>query len=513
MKSAIKHFCGQKVWPYQVFTCLALAFMSGIFVAGFFELDWQISQPVFILSILMLLSSALVNLVLGSRQLVLASWLLIFVLLGSADFVYQRGRICKENPREKLTELTGPILSNPIQDFKRQQAIIETVIAGCSAKQRVLINLPHFPNYRYGDIVRLKGELMRPGMIEDFDYEKYLRPKYVSYILQSPAEIEIIGKDASFKTGPLSLLFSIKSEIETTLAKTIREPEAALGIGILTGAKASIPQGLKDDLNAAGLTHIIALSGFNITIIIAAIALVVAGHTSRRNVFLMGSLFSMAFIVMTGASASVVRAGIFSIILLYSKTIGRKSHQTNILLLTAFLMLAFNPFLLRDDMGFQLSFLAFAGLIYLARPISFIIERSMLSGLPDWIKSPFTETLAAQIAVFPLIAFAFGRISLIAPVSNVLVLGIIPLTMLLVFLTAIGGLVLPLIGNLIGVLAWALLAYINSIAGFSAKIPLASINAPKYSIAMIAMLYGFLTLALYFVTKRMKRRRSNEKFH
>jgi len=206
---------------------------------------------------------------------------------------------------------------------------------------------------------------------------------------------------------------------------------------------------------------------------------------------------------MTGASASVVRAGIFSLLLLYGKTLGRKAYQTNLLLLAAAIMLLFNSFLLADDLGFQLSFLAFAGIIYLSPLVGYIFAARRLSILPDWLKKALVETLSAQILVFPLIIFAFGRVSLISPLTNVAVLWILPLAMLLAFFVGISGLLSLYLGKIIGFAAWPVLAYIITVANLGAKIPLAALNTSKYQINIVLLLYLFITVTIVLTKPRV----------
>lgn len=489
--------------PYQVFTLLCAAFILGISIAPYLSFDWSSSAPVFLIIVCLLLLSALINLLMRTKFYVVLSWGLLIFITGLICYSFNSATFCEMTPLEENILVKGIIVSNPVKDFQRQQVILETEYGNCK-DMRILVNLPHFPDYRYGQAISLQGKLQKPGMIDDFDYQKYLRPKRVGYLLLNPQQISPMGDSGPVKYRIISILYSVKNRFERSVVQVLPEPEASLGVGIITGAKANIDEGLQNDLNAAGLTHIIALSGFNITIIISALALLLSGRFNRKYVFIAGALLTITFIVMTGASASVVRAGIFSLLILYSRTIGRKAHQTNLLLLTAAVMLAFNPFLLKDDLGFQLSFLAFAGLIYIANPLTHFFNRSRLKSLHDYIKLPLIETLSAQIAVFPLIAFAFGRISLISPLSNIMVLWLIPFAMLLVFLCGISGMIFIPLGKLVGLLSWPALAYIIEVARLSSRLPLASINTPKYNFAFVSSLYLVVIIVLLLALKSMR---------
>lgn len=482
---------------------MLISFILGVFAGKYLELKWQEIWPIFILAVFGILLVSLINLVLGNKILVMLGWMIILFIAGVAIYSYQNQKyFCAGDLSGENIEIEGKIINSPLLDYKSQELIIQTNRGGCQ-NIRLLAKIPRYPVFNIGDVISLHGNIQKPGMIDNFDYAKYLRPKMVSYLILSPQNIQSHGREYGIKNTILGTLYNFKNNFENAISRTMAEPEASLGIGIITGSKRNIPDDLNNDLSSAGLTHIIALSGFNVTIIVAALVSMLAGIFNRRKIFWIGSILVVIFIVMTGASASVVRAGIFSLLVLFGKTIGRKAYQTNLLLLAAALMLVFNPFLLADDLGFQLSFVAFAGLIYLARFVRFGIETSKLRLLPTTIKSMLGETLSAQIAVFPLIAFAFGRVSLIAPISNVLVLWLLPYCMLLAFAAGVGGICWYYLGRALSLLAWPWLAYIIAVAKYSAKLPFASLTVNKYNPAVILCLYFVIVLIGVLLNKRV----------
>jgi competence protein ComEC len=393
---------------------------------------------------------------------------------------------------EKKVELTGTVINDPYFSYKNQELVLETTYSGKSFL--LLVKAPRHPKYAVGSKVAISGVIQEPGIIEDFDYKRYLRGKKIAYIMLTPKEVVALEGEPSLGAQLLRYLYSFRHIFEQSLNKSLHEPYSSLAVGIITGAKRSMPEELVSDLSVAGLTHIVALSGFNITIIIVAITALLAPFLNRKRLFLVGGLLVFAFVVMTGASASVVRAGIFSLLILLGKTLARKAYQTNILLLTALLMLVINPFILTDDIGFQLSFLAFCGIIYLSPAVKSSIEKSKLKILPEYIKGPLIETLSAQIMVLPLISFAFGKISLVAPISNILVLWIIPLAMFLTFVAAIIAWVVPALAGLSAYLAWPALYYIVIVSKLSSKLPWAMIEIDKssYSVSIIFYLLIFI---------------------
>ena len=273
-----------------------------------------------------------------------------------------------------------------------------------------------------------------------------------------------------------SKLYSVVDVFERNLSLILPEPHASLASGILLGVRASMPDELLAELQKTGLTHIIALSGFNVTIIITVLVGSLVVYIGRKKTFVAGFFLVCLFVIMTGAAPSIVRAAIFCFLILFGKTIGKRGDQTNLLLLTALIMILVNPYLLPFDMGFQLSFLAFAGIVYLSPHIFNLIEKRAQRLLPDIIKQPLSETLGAQFAVMPLILKKFGIISIVSPLANILIVWIVPWIMFLTFVSGILSLIFLPLGKMTVVLLWPSLEYMIRLIGILAKIPLSSIT-------------------------------------
>jgi competence protein ComEC len=184
---------------------------------------------------------------------------------------------------------------------------------------------------------------------------------------------------------------------------------------------------LLEKFRTTGIIHIVVLSGFNLTILAQFIMIILAIFGRKISAFF-GSLAIVLFAIMTGASATIVRASIMALLVILAKMLGRNSEALRLLFVAAFLMLIFNPMLLLYDPSFQLSFLATMGLLLLSPKI----ENSIKYG--DFKFFNFREILAAtistQIFVFPLLLYMMGEISLVAPIVNILVLIFIPFSMI-----------------------------------------------------------------------------------
>jgi competence protein ComEC len=237
--------------------------------------------------------------------------------------------------------------------------------------------------------------------------------------------------------------------------------------GLLLGGTDHLSKEVQDNFSRTGMTHIVAVSGYNVTIV--AEYLMIFGiflGLWRKQAFWFAVLGIILFVIITGIPPSVVRAGIMGILLIWAMKNGRLSNSKNAILFSAGLMLLLNPMLLRWDVGFQLSFLATIGIIYLY-PIfdAILIKKNKVFGISEIL----FLTISAQIFVLPVILFNFKNLSLISPLANILILPIIPLAMFLGFLTIVVGFFSGFLASIISWLTYLPLKYeilmINYLAG------------------------------------------------
>jgi competence protein ComEC len=497
---------GNSIPPYRVFTIYAVAFILGIFVSSFFSLDIDKVLFPFLFLISMFCFSALMNFVLKNRTLTMVSWSFVFILLATIIYSYF-DKSFVNLPKTGNLEIKGSIVSNPQTDYKKQQIIVKVIQFDgktIKANMRILVDAPKFPVLAYGDIVELDGNVQRPDDNYEISYQKYLKKNLISGVIIQTDQITNTGEARSTTVMLVKGLYLISSYFEQSINRILPEPQASLASGLILGIKRNIPADLSDDLSKAGLTHIIALSGFNVTIIMKVLSDLLRKPLGKKKTFILGMVFVLFFVIMTGAASSVIRAAIFSTLIIYGSTIGRKADQTNLILLAAIIMVMINPFVLVNDVGFQLSFLAFAGLIYISPLLTKLVSNSKVNNLPEWIKSPLIETSSAQLAVFPLIIYVFGRLSVIAPIANLIVLWILPLSMLVSFLAGIGGLIYLYIGKIAGLFAWPVLSYIISATKITANLPFSSFELGKNSIIPILVLYLIIGTFLIVGYKKYK---------
>ncbi|HLD61526.1 MAG TPA: ComEC/Rec2 family competence protein, partial [Patescibacteria group bacterium] len=248
--------------------------------------------------------------------------------------------------------------------------------------------------------------------------------------------------------------------------------------------RSGIPEELKDKFSITGLSHILAVSGFNITIIGWAIYWVSARapFMNRKRAFWLSLGIIFCFVMIAGFEASIIRAAIMGSLLLIAEQAGRRRSGLNLLLIAAACMLLFNPKLFWLDIGFQLSFLATFGLLV----VSPRIEKYFL-WMPKTLelRKTFAATLSAQIMTLPIIASSFGIVSLIAPLTNIIVLPLIPYVMLFIMIAGIGAVIFIKLGAVLALVPLILIWYVIFIAQIFSDIPFAALEIKSYWIIWI----------------------------
>ncbi len=352
---------------------------------------------------------------------------------------------------------------------------------------RVLVSDKNgYPLYYYGDTVRVSGMMEKPGAIENFSYDQYLSLDDI-YAVMYRARVELINPHEGLSV--LSALFSFKEGFEDRINRLFPEPHASFMAGLLTGTRKGIPDALNASFRTVGLTHIIAISGYNISIIITLIGNALFWLPLKQR-FIPSILAITVFTIFVGASAAVVRAAIMGVLGLIAIRMERLPHARLTVLWAAFFMVLWNPKYLWYDSGFQLSFAAVIGLM----EISPLIER-YCKIFPETlgIRESLQMTMSAQIATLPLCAMFFGELSLIAPIANILAAPVIPLSMLLGFTAVVMSFLSQTLALMIAYVGWLLLQWIILVATFLSYVPYASV--PLAVGALITALYYLLLTA------------------
>ncbi|MDD5054852.1 MAG: ComEC/Rec2 family competence protein [Candidatus Peribacteraceae bacterium] len=384
-------------------------------------------------------------------------------------------------PEQRPTDARYTIETETIETICKKTKNQKTVAPGCDGTPyagpvhgKLLATGFTWPPLRYGDPITVSGKLTRPGIIEDFDYGKYLS---LRGIFATMTRASIARPQADPPTRPASWkifrkLYDTRTWYETQVQQVFVEPQAALLLGLLTGAQSGLPQHLADDFRTAGLSHIVAVSGYNVTIVLLILSGLLCWLPVRRRILPL-AIALMAYGILTGGSPPVMRAVIMGILGLIAITLGRQSTPRLTVLWTAFVMVLMRPQAISDDVSFQLSFLAVIGLMELSPWL-----QSVLKYIPDTlgVRTSLAATLAALIMTLPLTIFIFRQISLVAPITNVLVAPLIPLAMLTGFIATVAGILWLPLGLALGYPAWAVLELIILIAETGARVPWAAVK-------------------------------------
>jgi competence protein ComEC len=363
---------------------------------------------------------------------------------------------------------------------------------------------PRYPVYHYGDRVQVSGLLETPSAGDDFNYRDYLARRNVhSYVRYAEVERLTGGGGSGWKRAMLAW----KDRARATIARILPEPEASLLTGILLGVETGIPRDLMDDFNATGTSHVIAISGFNITIVVgllmATLGRLVRNRWTAAGIALLGVAL---YTVLVGADAAVVRAAVMGGVAVIGVAVQRPGTAHNTLAAAALLMTALNPFTLWDA-GFQLSVAATLGLILYAQRfeagVQGVLARRLSTERAErivgWSSDAVLLTLAAQITTTPLILWHFGRLSLVTFLTNLLILPVQSLVMLCGGLATLAGLLWEPLGRFLGWAAYLWLTWTIRVVEWTAGFPHASV-AVKLSdlglVAVYAAIGGLTWLAL-----------------
>lgn len=366
-------------------------------------------------------------------------------------------------------------------------------------KTRILAVAPLFPEVSYGDVVTVSGELLLPEPFDvdaerTFAYDAFLRKDGVFGIVPR-ARIALIEN-----RGPTDSFWGVFGEVKrvgtNALSAALPEPHASLASGLILGGKQGLGSELLNAFTVAGLVHIVVLSGYNV-MVVAEFVLRFFGLFSRRIASIAAGIAIGTFVLISGAGAASIRAGVMASIALFGRATGKTYSAFRALVFAGTLMLVWNPLLLLYDPGFQLSFIATLGLIFGAP----LFEKHLSYIRTALFRELVSATLAAQIAVLPLLLYQNGLFSLVALPANVLVLPLVPLAMLTSFVTLLFGVTASFVAPIVGLPAYALLSLIIFIAEFLSTLPVASFSVPAFPLVLVFVAYGVLGYLTYRLTR------------
>lgn len=503
----------------RLFFYSCLAFLIGVFVSSF--LDFLSSdRGLFSFFFVLILALAVAVVFYKKETAVIGIFLLVFLfgIFWEEKFEGEVFPKCKISNGSEVCDIhyfnnkdevvfEGLILEEPGKGTRNSKIILESqkieeIDSNNSnnsnkiVRGKVLITLPLGAEFNYGDKLKVKGKLKTPeSFAEDFNWSEYLRKDRIYSTIYNP-EIEQISSDNGNKV--FLEIFSLKEKLKRT-ADFLSPPSGALMSAIVLGDRSRFSKEVNDAFSRSGLVHINAISGMNIMILFEIfISFLIWLGFYRRSATIITLLFLIFYILLIGAPSSAVRAGIMGGFLYFGWALGRLNQSSRAIVFAASGMVIFNPLILARDVGFQLSFLASLGIIYL------------LPVFKRWAKaddSKFKElillTFAAQIFCLPLLIFNFGQISILSPVSNLLVVPLLPVLTIIGFLYLILGTVFPLFAVPLSFVLWPLFFYVAKVAEIISSIPFSAI---KFNIhwSLVLILYLIIIYSILKFSNRHK---------
>lgn len=496
------------------FLYLCVAVCAGVFFASFFKISANLLAVFAFLGFFCFFCGLLSR----KQKVAVGGLILLFFIFGFWRFEYawqkinDNGLVSLSKKNEEV-EFTAIVVEDPQTSDSQQKLVVEAD----QWEGKILVTKSRYPEYGYGDSLAIKGKLNLPSQTESFDYKNYLAKNGIYSTINNP-EIGFIEKARG--NVLFSKIYWLKHKLSSSLYQNLPYPHNVLMAAILFGDQSRIPgcskkeieaakeEGktcvkLKEQFNFTGLRHLTAVSGMHVAIMASLFMAIALGLGFwRGQAFWITVSIVWLFILMIGFPASAVRAGIMGTLMLFAQKVGRPASSSRVVVIAATAMILQNPLLLRFDIGFQLSFLAVMGMIYLAPSFQrwlIFLPHAILD-----IRSVVAQTLAAQVFTLPLIIFNFGQVSLYSPLANLLIVPFVPLMTVLGFFLAGIGLTCHPLAWFTSLPCWFLLEYLLKVVEIISSFPFASLNF-KISWTTLSVFYLVLALLVYKIKEHQKR--------
>jgi len=490
---------------------ISLAFLGGI------AMGWLVP-----LALLLWLGFALafgVFAVIASRLQLSAFFFVVlcFLSLGAARYQwtvphFDANHIAFYNDRDYDLLITGTVIEPP--DYRDTYTNLRIKVTAVDTgdqelpikdtlfeKSFLLARVPKNEKYEYGDVIRLRGTLKTPPENEDFSYRDYLAAQGIHSYMTN-AEVTVLPEK---RANPIvAALYAFKQRSFDNIYRMFPDPESSLLAGILLGVDTGLTDKLQQAFKNTGTAHIIAISGFNISIIAGIFFTLFSKLFGDRRGAFFAILGIALYTFIVGASAAVVRAAVMGVAALFAKQVGRRQVGLNTLLFVAALMCVWNP-LYVWDVGFQLSFFATLGLIIYGTPFSEFADRVIARILPastaERVAELFSEfvllTLAAQLTTIPIMAYHFQRISLVSFIANPFILPPQPAVMILGGLAVLVSHVSMVAGQLVAWVTYPFVLYTIRVVELFDRVPHGTLFLGDVSIWFTIFFYVVLFLVTF----------------
>ncbi len=433
-----------KTLSSKFFLFFALSFIFGIFFAYYFSP--AILLGFFILGVFLITIPPFC----GNKKIFIFGICILIAGTGMYRYHFVQNKIYNSQLK-KIAPASVVLFGTIYKEPEIREASASLVVVDEKTKEKIIIFIDKYNDFKYGDFLIISGKLRVPESFNGFDYQAYLAKEGISTIMYRP-EIEVLQKEK------YSSLFSVfyadilktKEKMRDVVYSNISPPQREILAAMLLGDKRRISSEWQEKLNYAGTRHVTAVSGLHVTVLTAIIfSFWSAIGFNRRWSFWLAFVFMFLYILLTGTQISAVRAGIMGSFFLFGKYLGRSSFSFIFIVFAAAIMLAFNPLLLRSDIGFQLSFMAILGIIYLSCFFKKYLKFDLLA-----------VSISAYLFTLPAIIYHFGYFSLVAPLANVLIVPALPFILLFGFLFVFTGIIYSPLGWIFSFLVLPFISYL-----------------------------------------------------
>ena len=494
----------------------SLAFLAGIVFASLVSLHIFSWLALALFAIVLLVLSRLVarRFSLAPFHFPLFSFLLppfTFILLtafflGAARYQLSVPRfnafhIAFYNDRDYDLLIAGTITEPPdyrdnYTNLRVRATAVDTGDRELPANGLILVRASNNLVFHYGQNIRLRGKLRTPPENEDFSYRDYLAGQHIHSYMTS-AEVTILPGNSGNAFS--RTMYALKDRSLANIYQLFPDPESSLMAGILLGVDTGLTQDLQQAFKNTGTAHIIAISGFNISIIAGLFVTFFSRFLGPRRGSILAITGIVFYTLLVGADAAVVRAAIMGSLALFAKQVGRRQAALNTLLAVALFMCLWNPLYIWD-VGFQLSFFATLGLILYADPFSQFANRIITRYFPASAAEKFAQlfsefvllTLAAQVTTIPIMAYHFQRISLVSFIANPFILPAQPAVMILGGLAVLLSIIWFPLGQIAAWVAWPFVVYSIRVVELFNSVPHGTIVLGELSIWFVIFFYALL---------------------
>lgn len=491
--------------PSKALFYACITFIVGIATESITNIPQIFVWGIFVLGIIIVVATLLFK----KNTALVAGFFMLALVLGVmrfqiSEFTVANDVVSKLNDRPENITLKGEIINEP--DIRDASQKLKVKIE--KTKSVVLVTVARYPQYHYLDTIQMTGKLKTPAVFDDFNYKNYLAKDGIYSVMDYP-NVELIFSTHTYNifTFTYEKILWLKVKLMASLDAGFMPPDSDILKGVVFGNDKNLAKDIKDRFNATGLSHITAVSGTNIVILIEVLMIfLLAAGLWRGQAFYFAIILIWLYIIMIGLPVSGVRAAIMGSVGLLAQKLGRQNTSARVLTMTAGGMLLQNPMLLLYDVSFQLSFLASLGIIYVKPLIDYYVKMPMKFSSLQWaggFLDILSVTFAAQIITLPIIVYNFGRLSLVAPITNLLVLPIVSLLTILGFLASMAGMFSTMLIWIFWVpchfLLWYLLWVLNIFSG-----PWAATSISNISWVWVVIYYSIVIILIKLLQKYQK---------